>query len=166
MGSFSFSRIFFASTPPHPTSSPSGTNGDRKFWVPPPINNLEKKPCSGCIIFCFSFLDVISGWQHCPTPPFCQRKQLIQHLETTGFRRKCTSPEQGMFQKNKFLTLFFCLFVCVWVGVGVCGGVWVCVFICYKKVLKSSYSLGFSNDIIFDLIKQNELKLPNTDIKI
>ena len=28
---------------PHPTSSPSGTDGDRKFWVPS-IKNLEKKP--------------------------------------------------------------------------------------------------------------------------
>ena len=43
MGSFGFSRIFFASPPPHPTLSPLGTDGDRKFWVPP-IKNLEKKP--------------------------------------------------------------------------------------------------------------------------
>ena len=33
---------FFSQVPPHPTSSPSGTDGDRKFWVPP-IKNLEKK---------------------------------------------------------------------------------------------------------------------------
>ena len=48
MGSFGFSQIFFASPPP-PTSSPSGTNGDRKFWVfpPPPIKNLEKNPGYG-----------------------------------------------------------------------------------------------------------------------
>ena len=42
MGSFGFSAIFFASPPPHPTSSPSGTDGDRKFWVPPHQNFREK----------------------------------------------------------------------------------------------------------------------------
>ena len=33
---------FFSQVPPHPTLSPSETDGDRKFWVPP-IKNLEKK---------------------------------------------------------------------------------------------------------------------------
>ena len=42
VGSFGFSRIFFTSPLPHPTSSPLGTDGDRKFWVPL-IKNLEKK---------------------------------------------------------------------------------------------------------------------------
>ena len=37
-----FSRISFASPPPHPTPSQSGTDGDQKFWAPP-IKNLEKK---------------------------------------------------------------------------------------------------------------------------
>ena len=38
---------FFSQVPPpHPTSSPSGTDGDRKFWVHP-FKNLEKKPWWG-----------------------------------------------------------------------------------------------------------------------
>ena len=42
MGSFGFSQIFFPSPPPHPTSSPSGTDRDRKFWVPPHQKFREK----------------------------------------------------------------------------------------------------------------------------
>ena len=33
---------FFASPPPHPTSSPSVPDGDRKFWVPPHQKFREK----------------------------------------------------------------------------------------------------------------------------
>ena len=59
VGSFGFSQIFFVS-PPHPTSSPSVPDGDRKFWVPPPIKNLEKKPWLGILV-----------------PGFCGFKQLL-----------------------------------------------------------------------------------------
>ena len=47
VGSFGFSRIFFASSPPPPSDFvPVGDRWGPKILSPPPIKNLEKKPCA------------------------------------------------------------------------------------------------------------------------
>ena len=65
MGSFGFSQIFSQVPPPHPTSSPSGTDGDQNFESPPskfrekPWPNYEKilliYKSNECTVYCIAF---------------------------------------------------------------------------------------------------------------
>ena len=49
VGSFGFSRIFFASPPPS-DFVPVGDRRGPKILSPPPIKNLEKKPCKVALL--------------------------------------------------------------------------------------------------------------------
>ena len=60
---------------PHPTSSPSGTDGHRKFWVPP-IKNLEKKP--GCALYSVWMLYKTTGKDNL-LPPFNFKLHIFCH---------------------------------------------------------------------------------------